>query len=49
VLVAEREARQRGQGIGRAAVFGAVVINLDGGNLRTALIRLRTRVPALEP
>jgi putative peptidoglycan lipid II flippase len=28
------------------AVFGAVVMNLDGGDLRTALSRLRTRVPA---
>jgi putative peptidoglycan lipid II flippase len=29
------------------AVFAAVVINLDGGDLRTALSRLRTRVPAV--
>jgi putative peptidoglycan lipid II flippase len=33
------------------AVFVAVVMNLDGGDLRTALARLRTRVPApaIEP
>jgi peptidoglycan biosynthesis protein MviN/MurJ (putative lipid II flippase) len=31
------------------AVFAAVVMNLDGGDLRTALRRLRTRVPAVEP
>jgi peptidoglycan biosynthesis protein MviN/MurJ (putative lipid II flippase) len=31
------------------AVFVAVVINLDGGDLRTALRRLRHRVPAVEP
>jgi putative peptidoglycan lipid II flippase len=31
------------------AVFCAVVVNLDGGDLRTALRRLRTRVPAVEP
>jgi peptidoglycan biosynthesis protein MviN/MurJ (putative lipid II flippase) len=31
------------------AVFVAVVINLDGGDLRTAFRRLRTRVPAPEP
>jgi hypothetical protein len=30
------------------AVFAAVVINLDGGDLRTALVRLRTRVSAVE-
>jgi len=30
------------------AVFAAVVINLDGGDLRTAFIRLRTRVSAGE-
>ncbi len=31
------------------AVFVAVVMNLDGGDLRTALRRLRTRVPAVTP
>jgi len=31
------------------AVFAAVVMNLDGGDFRTALRRLRTRVPAVEP
>jgi putative peptidoglycan lipid II flippase len=31
------------------AVFCAMVVNLDGGDLRTALRRLRTRVPAVEP
>ncbi|HMD93036.1 MAG TPA: lipid II flippase MurJ [Trebonia sp.] len=31
------------------AVFVAVVINLDGGDFRTALGRLRTRVPAPAP
>jgi putative peptidoglycan lipid II flippase len=31
------------------AVFCAVVVDLDGGDLRTALRRLRTRVPAVEP
>jgi len=30
------------------AVFVAVVINLDGGDLRTALRRLRTRAPSVE-
>jgi peptidoglycan biosynthesis protein MviN/MurJ (putative lipid II flippase) len=30
------------------AVFVLVVVNLDGGDLRTALRRLRTRVPAVE-
>jgi len=30
------------------AVFCAVVVNLDGGDLRTALRSLRTRVPAVE-
>ncbi|WP_300613857.1 murein biosynthesis integral membrane protein MurJ [Trebonia sp.] len=32
-----------------AAVFVAVVANVDGGDLRAALGRLRTRVPAVEP
>lgn len=32
-----------------AAVFGVVVMNLDGGDLRNALRGLRTRVPAVEP
>jgi peptidoglycan biosynthesis protein MviN/MurJ (putative lipid II flippase) len=31
------------------AVFVAVVMNLDGGDLRTAFRRLRHRVPAVEP
>ena len=31
------------------AVFVAVVMNLDGGDLRTALRRLHTRVPAVTP
>jgi putative peptidoglycan lipid II flippase len=31
------------------AVFVAVVMNLDGGDLRTALRRLRNRVPPVEP
>jgi putative peptidoglycan lipid II flippase len=31
------------------AVFVVVVMNLDGGDLRTALRRLRTRVPAVTP
>jgi putative peptidoglycan lipid II flippase len=31
------------------AVFTAVVLNADGGDLRAALSRLRTRVPAVEP
>ena len=31
------------------AVFVAVVMNLDGGDLRTALRRLRTRVPPVAP
>jgi putative peptidoglycan lipid II flippase len=30
-------------------VFAAVVLNVDGGDLRAALGRLRTRVPAVEP
>jgi peptidoglycan biosynthesis protein MviN/MurJ (putative lipid II flippase) len=31
------------------AVFVVVVMNLDGGDLRTAMRRLRTRVPAVTP
>ena len=31
------------------AVFAAVVMSLDGGDLRTALCRLHTRVPAVTP
>jgi peptidoglycan biosynthesis protein MviN/MurJ (putative lipid II flippase) len=31
------------------AVFVAVVMNLDGGDFRTAVRRLRARVPAVEP
>jgi putative peptidoglycan lipid II flippase len=31
------------------AVFVVVVMNLDGGDLRTALRRLRARVPAVTP
>jgi putative peptidoglycan lipid II flippase len=30
-------------------VFAVVVLNIDGGDLRAALGRLRTRVPAVEP
>jgi peptidoglycan biosynthesis protein MviN/MurJ (putative lipid II flippase) len=31
------------------AVFAVVVLNVDGGDMRAALARLRTRVPAVEP